>query len=287
MSSITVRIFLLLAISLVLQTEAFAGAVITRMSDRQSVALPNLLSAAERSDLILIGEVHDSKVHHDIQLAVIRSLWTKKVPLSIGVEMIQSDSQKQLDDWTLGRISEKDFEAVFAANWSQDWRLYRDIFMFARENQIPMVAINLPKDIVKKVSREGYQSLSAEEKKNLPEGTSCDLKNPHTEFLRQSFKDVFKHVTNNKVFDYFCEAQTLRNSGMAMTITRYAKKHPERKIIALAGIWHAVRNAIPEQLQRNGSKLRSTVILPAIPELGTENASAAEADYMISITSPS
>ena len=277
----------MLAISLVLQTQAYAGAVITRMSDRQKVPLSHLVGAAERSDLVLIGEVHDSQVHHDIQLALIRSLWTKQVPLSLAVEMIQSDSQKQLDDWTGGRISEQEFRAVFAGNWSQDWRLYRDIFIFARDNRIPMVAINLPKEMVKKVSREGYRSLTAEEKKNLPMGTSCDLNNPHTDFLRKSFKEVFKHVTNNKVFDYFCEAQTLRNSGMAMNITQYAKKHPERKIVALAGIWHSVRNAIPEQLQRNGSKLASTVVLPEIPELGTENATPAEVDYMISITSPS
>jgi uncharacterized iron-regulated protein len=241
-----------------------------------------LAADAENSDLILIGEAHDDKKHHEMQLAIIRSLWAKKLPLAIGLEMMQADSQQQLDDWTEGRMTEQGFQAVFAGNWS-DWPMYRDIFIFARDNHIPMVALNVPKEIVKKVSHRGYASLTPEEKKDLPQGTSCDLNNPHTAFLKKSFKEVFKHVTNGKIFTYFCEAQTLRNSGMAMNIVRFVKKHPGRKIVALTGIWHAVKNAVPEQLERNGSKLACTVILPEIPELSTGNAAASEVDYMIGL----
>jgi len=68
---------------------------------------------------------------------------------------------------------------------------------------------------------------------------------------------------------------------MAMNIARYATKHPGRTIVPLAGIWHAVKNAIPETLQRSGSKLTYTVILPEIQELNSRNAGTGEADYMI------
>ena len=117
-------------------------------------------------------------------------------------------------------MSEPGFQTVYAGNWSLDWSLYRDIFIFARDNHIPMVALNIPKELVTKVSRQGYASLTSEEKKGLPQGTTCDLNNPHTAFLRKSFWEVFKHVTNGRVFTYFCEAQTLRNSGMANAVAR-------------------------------------------------------------------
>jgi len=277
------RLILMLAIPLALCVDAYAGAVITRMRDRENVGLSQLTADAEHSDLILIGEAHDNQKHHEMQLALIRSLWAKKIPLAIGLEMFQADSQGLLDDWTEGRMSEQSFQTVYARNWSLEWPLYRDIFLFARDNHIPMVALNIPKELVTKVSRQGYASLTPEEKKDLPQGTSCDLNNPHTAFLRSSFKEVFKHVTNGRIFDYFCEAQTLRNSGMAMNIARYAKKHPGIKIVALAGIWHAAKNAIPEQLQRNGSKQTYTVILPEIPELNSKNATTEVADYMIGL----
>ena len=275
-----VRLILMLALLLAVTVDAHAGGI-TRMSDRQSVSLSQLISDAERSDLVLIGEAHDDKAHHEMELSLIRALWAQKLPMAIGLEMIQADSQPELDDWTEGKLSEQDFQVVYSRNWSIDWSFYRDIFLFARDNHIPMVALNINKDLALKVSRRGFASLTPEEKKDLPQGTTCDLNNPHTAFLERSFREVFKHVTNGRVFTYFCEAQTLRNSGMALNIAGYVRKHPGRKIVALAGVWHAVKNAIPEQLRRNGSKLTDTVILPELPELNSKNASPDVVDYMV------
>ena len=276
------RFTLMLAISLALTVQVCSAALITRVSDGQKVALPQLTTHAERSDLVLIGEAHDNPAHHEMELSLIRALWAKKLPMAIGLEMIEAGSQQTLDDWIEGKLSEEAFQKVYARNWSLDWALYRDIFVFARDFHIPMVGLNIPKELVVKVSRQGYAALSAEERQDLPEGTSCDLNNRHTVFLKAAFEDVFKHVTNGRVFTYFCEAQTLRNSGMAMNIERYVKKHPGRKIVALAGIWHAVKNAIPEQLQRRGSKMTDMVILPDLPEINTGNATPDLVDYMIS-----
>ena len=277
----TMRLLFLVLLSITLPLQASAAATITRLADNQAVTMQQLAAQAEAADLVMIGEVHDNSAHHDLQLAVIRSLHAKKLPMAIGLEVIQSDSQQQLDAWVGGKLSEEQFQPIFAKNWSYDWRLYREIFIFARDNKIPMIGLNVPKEIVKKVSRQGYQSLSDEEKKNLPPGTSCDLNNPHTALLRSSFKDVFKHVTNGRVFDYFCEAQTLRNSGMAMNIAQYLRKQPRTKVVALTGIWHAVKNAIPDQLERNGVKLGSMVIMPEINEFSGGKASFSVIDYLV------
>jgi uncharacterized iron-regulated protein len=276
-----VRLALMLAFTLALTVKAHAGASITRVSDGKQVTLSQLTSDAERSDLVLIGEAHDDKRHHEIQLALIRALWAKNLPITIGLEMIQADSQQALDDWTDGKLSEPAFQKVYAKNWSLNWALYRDIFLFARDNHIPMIALNIPKELMTKVSRQGYAALSAEERKDLPQGTTCDLNNPHTSFLKDSFEGLFKQVSNGRSFAYFCEAQTLRNSGMAMNMVRYLKLHPGRKIVTLAGVWHAVKNAIPEQLERKGSKLTNTVILPELRELNLKNAGPDVVDYMI------
>lgn len=281
MSRATRMVLLLLAaIALTTVSSSFAATEILRLSDGQVVSLPELVKTMQNSDLILIGESHTESSHHDMQLSLIRSLWTKKLPLAIGVEMFQSDSQPHLDAWTQGKMSEQDFIQVFSANWS-DWPLYRDIFMFAREQHIPMIALNVPKEIVKKVAHEGFASLTAAEQKGLPQGTSCDLDNPHTVFLKKIFSQVLSHM-NGSIFTHFCEAQTLRNSGMALNILRYLKKHPGTRVVGLTGIWHAVRNGIPDQLSRNGGSLTSTVILPQIPELSSAF-EAADADYLIAL----
>jgi uncharacterized iron-regulated protein len=267
-------------LTLVLLLSNHAEADILRLSDGRVIGLPELMSSIEKSDLVLIGESHNEARHHEIQLSLIRSLWSKKLPLAIGVEMLQSDTQQQLDAWTQGRMSEQEFMQIFSTNWS-DWELYRDIFIFARDRHIPMIAMNVPKQIVKKVAHEGFASLTAAELKGLPQGTSCDLDNPHTAFLKRTFQQVMSHMNGN-VFIHFCEAQTLRNSGMALNIIRYLKKHPGTKVVGLTGIWHAVRNAIPDQVTRNGSSIASTVILPQIPELSNAF-DASDADYLVSL----
>lgn len=259
-----------------------AHEIITRVSDNHNVTFPQLMTHLENSDLVLVGESHDKKSHHEIQLSLIKALYAKHLQVAIGMEMMEMTSQQQLDDWVDGKIDEARFQEIFAANWSPDWNMYRDIFIFARDNHIPMVALNVHHDLVRKVAHQGFASLSAEEKKDLPQGTSCDLKNPHTAFLKKTFEGVFTH-TQGKSFSFFCEAQTLRNSGMALNISRYLKKHPGTKFVGLTGIWHAIKNAIPEQLERNGSKVSYVVILPDIPELQAGNVAAGEADYLIDL----
>lgn len=271
----TVRLFGTLFLALALTSLAQAHTIITRMSDRQTVSMAQMVSAAGNSDLVLVGEVHDNKDHHDLQLDVIRSLVRKELPVAIGLEMLPAGRQRQLDQWSAGRLSETAMQRIFEEGWS-DWNLYRDIFIFARDNRIPMVALDVPVEIVRKVSQHGFKSLSAQERNDLPPGTSCDLSNPQISLLRRSFSQHYQE----KVFNYFCEAQTVRNSGMAINMMHYLKKHPGRRIAVLTGVWHAVKYAIPDQLARVGSKLSYTVILPETPELSSDNSGLAEADYL-------
>lgn len=262
-------------IVLVLASAASAHTIITRMSDRQNISMSELVRAAGKTDLVLVGEVHDNKDHHDLQLELIRSLLGRRPQLSIGLEMLPTTKQRQLDEWTAGRLSELAMQAVFLESWS-DWDLYRDIFIFARDNRIPMVALDVPIEIVRKVAQHGFKSLSPEERRDLPAGTSCDLNNPQISLLRKMFAQHY----HEKVFNYFCEAQTVRNSGMAVNMVHYLKKHPGRSLAVLTGVWHAVKYAIPDQLARSGSKLTCTVILPESADISSDNSGVAEADYL-------
>jgi len=276
----TVQHILMIICCIAVTAPAHAAGEIIRLSDRQAVSFEQMVTDVQSADVVLIADTHDSKIHHELQLEVIRSFQAKKTPLAIGLEMFQTDYQKQLDDWTAGKIPEQSFKEIYAKNWSYDWSLYRELFMFARDNRIPMVALNVPKGIVFKVARNGFASLSADERKNLPFGVTCDINKPQTEFLKKTFEGVFKHEAKGQLFTYFCEAQAVRNSGMAMSIATYRKNNPGKKLVALAGTWHAVKHGIPDRLF-NGKDLNYRVILPEISELGRRNTSSDIADYLI------
>jgi len=276
----TLRLLAMLVVVMTLAVESHAHTIITRLSDRQHISMTQWAASAGNSDLILIGEVHDIQEHHDLQLQLIRTLFSRKLQLAIGLEMIQAGYQQKLDEWSRGRLSEALMQKVFEENWTRDWSMYRGIFIFARDNQIPMVALNVPLEIVRKVSLHGFRSLTPQERKGLPEGTSCDLSNPQIAVLRRSFREVADHLHAGKEFSYFCEAQTVRNSGMAINMARYLRAHPGLKMVGLTGVWHAVKYAIPDQLERYGSKHSYTVILPETPELGSANSGTGAADYL-------
>lgn len=275
-----ILLILVLICSALLPGTSWAGGVITRISDGQPVSFSQMISDVGTSDVVFIAETHDNIKSHEIQLDVIRALHAKKVPLSIGLEIFQTNDQQQLDDWIDGKMSEQSFMKVYARNWSYDWSLYRDIFIFARDNHIPMIALNVPKPIVMKVARQGFVSLTPEERKGLPTGISCDLNQPQTEFLKKTFQEVFRHEAKGKLFANFCDAQAVRNSGMAMAIVNGWKNHPGNTLVALAGTWHAVKHGVPERLAELGNG-NFKVILPEITEMGTRNVTAAIADYLI------
>ena len=258
-----------------LLADTCAAQQITRMSDRQEIGFAPMMQELAGARVILVGETHDDKKHHDLQLEVLRMLHARGVPLAIGLEMFVTESQRELDKWSDGTMPEQSFRQVYSRNWSVEWRMYRDIFLFAREHRIPLIALNVPQPIMAKVAAHGFASLSREDKKELPPDVTCVLNTPYTEFLRKVYSE---HIANHGSFTYFCEAQTLRNNEMAWNIARYARAHPGQTVVTLAGAWHVVKNGIPEQLARYG-ELPCKVILPELPVFPIEAASFLDADY--------
>ena len=261
-------------------SNACAASHYLNVSDKRAVEFMQLIADTDGTDVIFIGETHDVKTQHENQLDIIRTLYAKRVPVAIGLEMFASDKQRQLDDWTGGKLDERDFKLIYSENWSYDWMLYRDIFIFARDNHIPMIALNIPKPIILKVVALGSSSLNDNDKKEIPPHVSWKLNPFQTEYLKRIFAQVFGHNPKQLSFANFCEAQALRNDGMAWNITKYRKKYPKSKIVVITGTWHAVKSGVPEQLKQCDS-LSSTVILPELPEFNIQNATSDEVDYFM------
>ncbi len=273
---------LFVAIMLLLGTNTNAWAVpqILKVSDKQTVEYIQFVEDIERSDVIFIGETHDVIKQHENQLDIILTLHARNVPVAIGLEMFSADSQQQLDDWSQGKLDEQNFKTIYAANWSYDWQLYRNIFIFARDNHIPMIALNLPKPIISKIMRQGSAALNDIDKKEIPANISWTLNPPQTEYLRLVTAQVFGNKLGAAIFANFCDAQAVRNSVIAWRISKYREKSPKDKIVVIAGTWHAIKNGAPEQLKQYGL-LKYEVILPELPEFVIQNITTDEADYFI------
>jgi len=191
--------------------------------------------------------------------------------------MFTPEDQQKLDDWTAGKLDEESFMPVYSRNWSYGWQLYRDLFIFARDNHIPLIALNIPKPVISKVMKQGSPALLESE---IPPKISWSLNQSQTDYMGIISRQVFANAAPDKFSTRLGEAQALRNSGMAWNIAKYKQKHEADKIVVLAGTWHAVKNGVPERLSAFG-KFTYKVILPELNELNMENATVREADYLI------
>lgn len=253
------------------------AAQFSRISDKKGAELPEVVAELRRSDIIFIGEIHYNTLHHKAQLDILRALHSKKENLAIGLEMFTPEDQDKLDQWTSGKLTEENFQPIYSRNWSYDWKLYRDLFIFARDNHIPMVALNTPKQVISRLMANGPSSLKESE---IPPKISWQLNESQADYIKIISHQVLGAAPPEKYVARLSEAQALRNSGMAWIVASYREKHPDAKVVVLAGTWHAVKNGVPELLSTYG-RLTFRVILPELAELNLDNASTKDADFLI------
>lgn len=269
-------VFLLLSCS---AAESGRGYTVLRVRDGREIAFSQMIGEIKKTTFVLVGEVHDIQAHHRMELDIIRALHESGVPVSIGLEMFRADSQKSLDEWVKGALPLDRFLPVYYDNWRQGWPLYRDIFLYARDHDIPMVGLNIPDRIAEAVAKRGFASLTRDEKVQLPPGISCDVDPAYMDFIRKAYADHARH--NDKRFLNFCEAQMVWDQSMAWHLVEYVKKHPGRTVIVLAGVGHSWKRGIPERISRE-SKYSLKVIMPLVPDqINPDNVTIKDTDYVI------
>ena len=249
------------------------------LNQRRDISLSQALADLKKKRILLVGEYHSEKNHHLAQLQVIRMLHQSGVRVAIGLEMFRHDSQNDLDRWVSGDMSEKDFLKVYYDNWNFAWPFYSMIFEYARDHQIKMLGLNVPRKITRQVAKQGFGSLNQEQKGKLSNIT-CRVDKEYMQYIKRSFG---AHAHGNLNFNYFCEAQLVWDTVMAINALDYSKSNPDTIMVILSGTGHARKPAIPEQIRKR-SNLPHAVLLPEIPgRIDANTINQKEADYILLI----
>jgi uncharacterized iron-regulated protein len=75
--------------------------------------LPEFASNSQQLNIIRVGERHTSVQHHQNQLQVIQALHSAGRKVAVGMEMFGSHSQKDLDAWVAGNVSESRIKKTY------------------------------------------------------------------------------------------------------------------------------------------------------------------------------
>ena len=198
---------------------------------------------------MLVGETHDRYDHHLTQLEIIRRLHEHHPRLAIGMEAFQQPFQQVLDDYISGSLDDQEMlrNTEYFRRWRFDFRLYAPILRYAREHRLPVIALNLPDEITRKVARGGIDALTEAERAQLPD----EIDRSDKDYERR-LKNVYdQHPDSGRSFDSFLDVQLLWDEGMAERAADYLEARPDERMVILVGSGHiAWSSGIPRRLAR-------------------------------------
>jgi hypothetical protein len=193
------------------------------------------------------------------------------------MEMFQRPFQPSLDQYLAGDIDERQFllDSEYYKRWKFNYHLYREILNYCQTNGIPVVALNLKAEIIRKVSRQGFDALSDEERAEVP----ADMDMSDLEY-RGRLLEVFNQHRGQQAssdFNNFYQAQVLWDETMAHSVAEYLKEHPDSQMVVVAGAGHIVfGSGIPERARRLTGKEYVTLV----PATSGSLAEPGIADYL-------
>ncbi len=227
--------------------------------------------------VVLVGEYHDRLDNHVVQLDVIKYLFSVNQTIAIGLEFFQQPYQAVLDEYVNGTINEQQMleQSEYFSRWGYDYRLYAPILRFARENRIPLIALNVPAEVSRKTARSGLDSLDENESLYVPANMDFDVPG-YRERIQESLE---MHSDTMQVdLSFFHEAQLLWDEAMANRAAEYLGENPSRQMVILAGAGHVEdRNGIPVRLERR----ISSPVVTVIPDSTESNRESLIADFYV------
>lgn len=231
--------------------------VIHATAEKRTLTFGELTDRLMKADLVCVGEQHDSELTHRVQLQIIKALFARDERLGVGMEMFQRPFQKALDRYGRGDITEEELlrASEYQKRWGYDWSLYRPVVDFCRRNAVPLAALNAPREITRKVSKVGYEGLSAAEKEELGQ-VDFHVKAHRDHWFERLARMHGRAKAPAAEKERSYQVMTIWDEVMGASAAAFQKERRLRRLVVLAGSGHVERGfGIPDRAaKRTGGK---------------------------------
>jgi len=223
---------------------------ILHMATGVYISPEQMYKAVSDTRMIYVGETHDNPASHRLQLNILRYL-DDRYPgnVALGMEMFTPSQQPILDQWSAGQLSEKELlsQSRWYQQWGMDFDYYRDLLIYARNHQIPVIGLNVEASLKQAVKDKKFDQLPPEMQKQLPE---MDLDDPYqTRVAKAYFK---AHAHGNSQVGSFLRVQTLWDESMAENAANFMQQagNQQRMLIVAGGNHIRYGYGIPRRVFR-------------------------------------
>ena len=109
----------------------------------QTLTAQELLARLAEPSRLIVGEQHDNRDHHQLQLWLLQALGERRPQGSLLLEMLAPDQQRRVDEVRHASALPTDLSGALAWQSGWDWSLYGPIVRFALTQPYPLLAANL------------------------------------------------------------------------------------------------------------------------------------------------
>jgi len=176
----------------------------------------SMLAHASKSSVVFLGEQHDDPNTHRLELAVLEGLARRRKGIVLSLEMFERDVQESLDHYLMGHTTEEEF-LKSSRPWPRYATDYRPLVEFAKAQDWPIFAANVPRPIASAVSKAGWSALTdrpAEEQKWFARQRMCPTGDD--DYFTRFMAAMGSHPGSTGEYFYF--AQCLKDETMAESI---------------------------------------------------------------------
>lgn len=202
----------------------------------KTIKFGKMMKEIADADIVLFGENHNNSIVHWLELQVTKAMYIQSPNLVVSLEMLEADDQGIVDEYLAGNYDNKMFsdEAKLWKNYKTD---YKPLVEFARENNLQVVAANIPRRYARMVYKKGVESLDSlthEAKSYIaPLPLEIDLSLPGYKNMIETMGD---HAPKASV-ENMARAQAAKDATMSYFILKAFTG--ENRIIHYVGAYHS------------------------------------------------
>lgn len=226
--------------------------------DGKSVKYSKMMKDIADADIVLFGENHNNALIHWFELQVTKSMYEQASNLTLAAEMFEADDQLVIDEYLAGLYDHKMFadEAKLWKNYTTD---YKPLLDFAKENNLPFIASNIPRRYARMVYKRGISSLDSlddlAKSYIAPLPIEIDLSLPGYKFMIES---MGSHAPKGSI-ENMARSQASKDATMAHFILQAVKAG--NRVIHYNGAFHSNNfDGINHYLRAGNSELKIITI---------------------------
>ncbi|GDX40124.1 hypothetical protein LBMAG21_04160 [Armatimonadota bacterium] len=234
-------------------------------SHRETKSFEQMLEALSKADVVVVGEEHDHKLGHTLELQILKGLQAHNPSQVFSLEMFERDVQLPLNEYLADQISQSSFLAA-SRPWPTYATDYAPLIEFCKANRLPVIAANAPRRYVSAVSRKGQSILL-----DLPKASKAYLaKLPISMDLPPEYDAALNAVFGNhgntgtsmpSLPPFIKEGQALWDATMADSILRGRKQYRKSPIMQINGSMHSDYGyGLVDRLRKTDKRLKVMIV---------------------------